>query len=479
MKVLPSALSVLSILVASSLGCAEMPESRSFRQNVPMDPTAQGGSEDKLAASVTVRGHLSSEGEGRVEQGMGGRELVAVGQSVDVLKLGPNGELTPVTSTEVGPGGAFELVIPNDDTGPGLFILQVKNVVGAVVGSGVVNGIPAFLEAFLIDATIDTATSFKTEILVTMAKKGVPGVQNYLNVVNAYVDAQLANSIAVTSVIATDLVTLIGAVSEAVIAANDVLFTALENAGLPIDADAIAKFQSSIAGGIQGLVMDTSGQLITAGKELVASLKAATARAAAPIDQAIFNAIVNGGATFHSKFKSKVSPAGGTDALPFAASKSVFALETELSTMSIADSFKEAGVAENIFDAVTSACEAFKVKVAAAKSRSELEAAKNDFKNVLLGKDNATNGILQKLAKVIADVKAILAEVDATFGPWVKNLADVLAKDPSDNVRLGQMLKQLDEGTKDVPSTLRAAVSDRDGRAINDALRLVEKVIAQ
>ena len=433
---------------------------------------------------LTVNGHISSEGNGTVEQGLAGSKILAVAKSVDVLALGANGELVPVGKADVKPGGAFQALLPKDASPTGIFILKVKDVADAVVGSGIVNGLPAFVKAFFIDAPIDTATSFKAEILVTLAKKGVPGVQNYLNVIDAYVNAQLANAIAVDGVLSTDLTTLIGATSDAVIAAENVIVDALQKAGIPVDLSALEKAQASAVSGVQGLVTTSTGSLVTASKNLVASLEAATAKAAAPIDQAIFNAIVTGGATFASTIKKGTAGKGfaggaGTADIGFEVSKAVFALETALTTASVLEGFAQSGVAGGVLDAITKGCGTFTAAVANASSLADLEAARSAFTTVLLG-GGGTNGggILALLATVVGDLSAVLHNVDATMAPLEKSLTTAFAT--LDNGAICDALAKFDAGTtSELPAKLKAALSDKDASAIANAVRLVQKQVAQ
>lgn len=486
MRRLSTALKVLSLLAGCSVGCGEIPDSSFHRQSVPSNAPAPDATDapaaKDTAPAVTVNGHISSEGNGTVEQGLAGAKILAVAKSVDVLALGANGDLIPVAKTDVKPGGAFDALLPKDASPTGIFILKVEDVAGAVVGAGVVNGLPAFVKAFFIDATVDTATSFKAEVLVTLAKKGVPGVQNYLNVVDAYVNAQLANSIAVDGVLSTDLTTLISATSDAVIAAEDVIVDALQKAGIPVDLSALQKRQASSVSGVDGLVTSSTGSLVTASKNLVASLEAATAKAAAPIDQAIFNAIVTGGATFAATFKggvpSKTFAGGAGPDLGFEVSKAVFTLETALTTASVTQGFMQSGVATGILDAVTKGCAAFTSDVAKASSLGDLDAAKAAFTKVLIGGGGGGGGILALLATVVGDLSAVLDNVDATIAPLEKNLDAAFAT--VDKNTIFDALAKFDAGTTtQLPAKLKVAVSDVDAAAISSALCLVQKQVVQ
>jgi hypothetical protein len=480
-----SALTVFSVLAVTSIGCADVTESRLPGRNTPAASTASpenGPTPEGKEATFTVTGRISSEGRGAIEQGLAGSRVLVAARSVDVLALAVNGDLVPVAQTDVKPGGAFTAIVPPGASPTGVFILEVKDLAGAVVGSGVVNGLPAFVKAFVVDAPIDTATSFKAEILVTLAKKGVPGVQNYLNVIDTFVNAELADSIAVAGVLTTDLTTLIGATSDAVIAAEDVIVDALQKAGIPVDLSALQKTQASVISGVQGLVTSSTGSLVTTSKNLVASLEAATAKAAKPIDQAIFNAIVNGGAAFATSIKTSVPSktlAGGAGKpdLGFAVSKAMFSLETALTTGSVADAFQKNGVTVGILDAVTKGCATFTMAVANASSPADLEAAKAAFKSVLLD-GTSKNSLLVLLADAFADLAALVRGVDATLAPLATTLTTAFAT--HDKNAIGEGLANFDAGTTTaLPAKLKAALDDKDAHAIADALRLLQKQVVK
>ena len=206
---------------------------------------------------------------------------------------------------------------------------------------------PAFFKGFLIDVPVDTATSFKTEILMTMANGGVPGVQNYLNVVNTFVDAELAGDIAVFNAFVLDFNSIFGAFAKAAIATEGVIGEQLEAAGLPIDADAITSSQMMALAGMQGEINTAAGQVVTNAKNFVAQLQEATANAAEPVDKAIFDALTGGNAMFKSTFKTsmaaKASTSGQQDTFSFQLVKSGFKLQTEVALDQIDTSFAQAG----------------------------------------------------------------------------------------------------------------------------------------
>ena len=395
MRMLPAVLTVLSL---SAIGCtADSGSLGRLRGNhtVATDPVAASTE----ASAVTVNGTIA---------GMDGAA------TVDVNALGEDGTLTPVGTASVK-DGAFTAQAPAGGSPTGIFILKVKDVAGAVLGAGVLNGIPAFAKGITVDAAVDVVTSFKAQVITTMAQKNVPGVQSYLNVVDAFVNQELAAIVELEGVGATDIDTIIGAVSDAVIAAQNVIVDALQKAGVPVDITALQSAQLKAVSGLQGFVTSSSGQLITTSKSLVASLEAASAKAVAPIDTAIFNAIVNGGAAFSGTMQQRT----GRDhpKLAFAASRSSFSLETALSTEKIK--------IEDSRDTVAQACAAFAAAVGNATKLDDFEAAKTALTNVLLGKDSGGfQGLLDTLKN---DLVGALRSLD------MGQIADALAKlDASD-----------------------------------------------
>lgn len=461
-------------------GCAPPEEQGSrLRSGRTSEREGKDSNPDGKQNTVTVAGRIASEGDGDVGQGLAGRNVLKVARKVEVYSLAAKGDLAPVGSADIQPGGAFNLTLNDKDAkdngATGLFILKVKDAVGAVVGSGVVNGLPAFFNAFLVEATIDTVTSFKAEILVTLAKKGVPGVQNYLNVVNAYVDAQLANSIAVVGVLSTDLVTLIGTTSDAIIAAFDVIEDALNKAGIPIDFSALTNAQAATVSGIQNLINDSTGKLVTSSKALVAALQAATAKAAAPIDELIFNAVVNGGAKFGGNMKKNGTP----DKVSFAASKAVFALEADLTTGNIADLFKSI-VRPDTLDAINVACRDFLDQIKEATSTPELEASKKKLLNSLLGKSdparsNGAPAILELLTHLLKELTVVAQQVEATLNPLARDLLD--AKTSLDPNAIHDALAKLDQNAPDVTASLEKVVTNDEARILANAIIRTQKAI--
>jgi hypothetical protein len=480
-----SALKVLSLVTVCCVGCTETPESLLRDNRSSAEPTHPAAAKDAPASSISVSGHVSSMGSGTVAQGLGGSKLVDVASTVDVLALGANGALTPVTTAPVKPGGTFTAALPAGSSPTGIFILRVKDVVGSVVGSGLVNGLPAFVKGFFIDATVDTATSFKAEILVTLAKRGVPGVQNYLNVIDAYVDAQLTNSIVVSSVLTNDFNTLVGTTADAVVAAEEVIVDALKKAGIPLDLSALEKAQAAVVSGVQGLATSSTGSLVTASKNLVAALEAASAKAAVPIDQAIFNAVVNGGAMFASTFKAGVpttmTGGGGAPALGFAVSKAIFSLETALTTAAVTSGFS--GVAPAVLDAATKGCAAFEAAVASASTVAELQAAKAEFTKVLVGGGSGGGSAndcccLKLLASVFGDLSNVYDGIYAALAPLAQTLADAFAT--LDKNEIGDALATFDAAAKaQLTPKLTSVASPTDAAAIAKALSYVQKQVVK
>lgn len=478
MRGLKSKLALFSVLAATGVGCA-VPQSELQRRNAPTDLSAESDpATDSEGQRITVRGSLSTEGNGSTENGMAGPNILKVASKVDISALGEHGELTPVATTDVKADGTFDANVGQKQSATGLFIVQAKNVVGAVVGSAVLNGIPAFAYGFLIDIPIDTLTSFKTEVLMTIARGGTPGIQNFLNVIDTFLDGELAGIIVTSGAFVQDFTTILSAVSDATIATANVIVSALNQVGIPIDISSLTNAQSAVVGGIVKLTNGANSKVVSKAKNLLSSLKAATAKVAAPVDEALFNAVVNSGAMFDSKMKAGMPASMSTD-LAFALAKSLFKVQTEMSTAMTEDSFDKMGVGSNVMELLKTATEAFNLQVADAKSVDDLESAKSQFKNVLLGKDDSSKSIVRLLVSAaVGSLRAILNEVQGVIAPVAKDLTLALQA-PFDSLEVGNALAKFDADTKNVPDTFMKGMGAAEAKVMASALTRVEKVIAR
>lgn len=434
MRVLP--LLALSALALSAIGCAdEGVESAFHRKNArgtsETEETTKTDAKTGTATSgITVNGTVDPEAT-----------------NVDIMAMDDKGELSKVGNAKVE-DGKFTTQIPAGTSPTGVFILKAKGIGDAVVSSALLNGIPAFIEGFVVLAPLDAVTSFKAEILQTIAKKGVPGAQNFINVLDAYVDANLAAVIAVDSAVTNDAVELIGAVSDSVIAAEEVIEDSLRKAGFPVDFTALEQAQAMTTSGIQKFVVDFSNKRITTSKNLLAGFQKSLADFAAPIDDAIFNAVVNGSGAFGSKMKEKAPMQG------FAASKSAFALTSDMSTAKMNGAFAGTSLAGKVNDAAT----AFTAAIGSAASTADLEAAKAKFMDAILGKDAAT---------VFAPLQGFVKQLTSAFQGF-------------DPTKVAEMLAEIDACAIQLPAKLTSSLGgNADLAGITDALRLVQKQVIQ
>lgn len=433
MRILP--VLVLSTLALSTVGCAEEDDAAGWRRkNVARhEGDAPETDESKTAtagSAITVNGTVDAAGADHIE----------------VSSMDANGKLSPVGTAPVK-DGKFSTEIPAGTSPTGVFIIKALGVGGAVLNSGLVNGLPAFIKGFVVDAPLDAVTSFKTEILMTIAKGGTPGVQNYINVLDAYVDANLAGVIAVDSVLTNDVIEVVGATADAVIAAEEVIEDALRKAGLPVNFDALEQAQASTVSGFQGFLLDFSNKRISTAKNLVAGFEHTLADLAKPVDDAIFNAVVNGGGAFGSKMKEKAPQKG------FVASKSAFRLTSALS----AEKMNDAATGTSLEGKVKDAANAFVSAVSRAQSGGDLDAAKNGFMATVVGNDAA-----------------------GVFAP-LKGLLDGLtqAMQAFDPAKVAEMLGQLDLADFQLPADLQNALGADKIAPMTNALRLVQKQVAQ
>jgi hypothetical protein len=456
------------LLAAAAGGCTTVIEGP--------EPPAMGSGE-----STTVRVNFAEAAETAGDR-LAGKGTLASAAKVVVSRLGPDGRLVEIATADIDPSGGIEVPIANTQSPGEVLILQVENISGAIVGSTVLNGIPAFFKGFLIDVPVDTATSFKTEILMTMANGGVPGVQNYLNVVNTFVDAELAGSIAVFNAFVLDFNSLFGAFATAAIETQGLINEQLEAAGLPVDADAIRDSQLMALAGAQGTISTAAGNVVTNAKNLVAQLQEATANAAAPVDKAIFDAIVGGDAMFKSTFKAKVaakpSTAGHVDAFAFPLVKAGFKLESEVARDRIVLLFKNASVDTDAMAMLDTADATFAARVAQAKDVQALAAAKTAYKETLFGQQTSMQGsLVAELATVFTNLLATMNNVKATVDPLSANLETALTKTNLTAAGIQDALATFDAGAQGISTKLQTVTTAKNADALAEALKTTEKVV--
>ena len=431
-RILPVVL--LSALAFSAIGCAEDIASSPYRGRRTHGESSETSGKDgadtaSSASAITVNGTVDN-----VEA-----------KSVDVMAMDDKGDLEKVGEAKVT-DGKFQTDIPAGTSPTGVFIIKAKDAADSVLNSGIVNGLPAFIKGFAVDVPMDAVTTYKAEILQTIAKKGVPGAQNYINVLDAYVDGNLAGVIAVDSVLTNDAVQVVGATADAVIAAEEVIEDALRKAGLPVDFDALEKAQAATVSGFQGFLTDASNKRISSAKNLVAGFEKTLADLAAPIDDAIFNAVVNGGGAFGAKMKEK-APAQG-----FVATKSAFKLTSALSGAKVNDAFVGTDLEAKVKDAVT----AFTDAVGKAASAGDLEAAKQALLGAVLGND---------AQKAFAPFASIVQDLTAAFQNF-------------DPTKIADMLQQIDDLIVALPAQLQNILGADKIPSAQNALRLVQKQVA-
>jgi hypothetical protein len=380
-------------------------------------------------------------------------------------------------SSPVKQDGTFDAALPPNASPTQIFIVKVLDVAGAVLGAGILNG-PALAKGFLVDVPVDTLTSFKANVLDVIAKKGVPGLQNYLNVLDAFIDAELSSTIALETAAAADLNNIVSALADALIAGENVIVAALEGQGIKVDISVLTQRQLAAVSGFEGMVTNESNKLVSSAKNLVASFEAASANAVASIDKAIFNAIVNGSVAFNWTFQNGLASGGVNATLNFGASKAMFSLLANIAVANIMNLFqnnpKVMGILQN-------ALATFQAQIAQAKSGADLNAAKAALTNVLLATSaNAIaggNALLQLLATVVTDLVSVVNNVEATLNPLAQALATALTQPSVDAQQAGAALDQFDKGVENIANTLETVTNNADAAALAGAIGLVHKLI--
>lgn len=438
----------------------------------PVDGSQPTTGADTPVASV--RGHLA-EGTQLAAAGLAGQGTRAAASKVVMSRLSSDGVLTEVATVEVRSDGTFDLPIANTSNPGDVLIMQVQDITGAILASTVLNGIPAFFKGFFIDVPIDTATSFKTEILMTMANGGVPGVRNYLNVVNAFVDAELAGDIAVFDAFVLDFNMIFGAFATAAITTQGLIDDQLEQAGFPIDSDAIEAAQLMALAGFEGQVTTAAGNVVTNSKNLIAQLQEAANNAAKPIDDALFNVLVGGGTMFKTTAMAKT-----TALAPFAFPmvKAGFKLQTAVALDQIHDQFAQAGVDGQAMAELASASATLTAAAAQATDSAGLTAAKTQFKTSMFGQPDAMQGsLLAQLAKLAADLRAALLKIQNLIAPLAADLETALTAANPNAPAIAAALAQFDAGAADLPATFATVTSAQNADAFARAFARTEKVV--
>jgi hypothetical protein len=434
-----------------------------------------------------IKGHFAEATEIAAD-GLAGKGTLASAAKVVVSRLGANGTLTEIATADVDASGAFDLQMPMTvmpmTMNPGeILVLQVKNIANAILGSTVLNGVPAFFKGFLIDVPVDTVTSFKTEILLTIAKGGVPGVQNYLNVINTFVDAELAGDIAVFNAFVLDFNSIFGAFATAAIATEGIVLDLLQAAGLPIDANAITSSQMMALAGVEGTVTTIAGKVVTTSKNFIAQLEELTRNAAAPIDKAIFNALVGSHAMFKSTFKATMaanaSTSGQQDPFSFPLVKAGFKLQSDVARDQIHELFTQAGVSADAMAMLATAGATFAAQIEQANDVQALVAAKTAFKQAIFGQDNTMQGcIIQKIITFIVDqVLAAIHDMMAAIAPPSTNLKTALAATNLTAGGIKDAIATFDAGTQNLADKLKNVTTDQNANALAEALKRIEKVV--
>jgi hypothetical protein len=406
---------------------------------------------------ITVKGSISAAGEGSTALRLAGRDVLTAARKVRVSALEEGGNLRTLSVVPVDAASGFQFELPKIDLNATV-IAQVLNDVGDVLGSGIIKGIVPAIQAFIIMAPIDTVTSFKTEVLTNLAKGNIPGVAQYLNVINTFVDAEFANSVAALGVITGDITSLIGKVGDAVTAANDVMVRILASGGIDVDKLGLAELPATVFGGLKDGVNAASADLVTGASDLLAALKAAAGQAGDAIDRLLFNAIVGGGAAFKTSMKGG-SPSYAGSGAELTSLRSAFKSEADMVSHAVVDMFSKAGAGDSAIAALTKAGDTLLSRAAGAASIADLSAARLDFVNALLmtalggnkdpmarllepvvrqlasaiqtivpGGHGIVEGVLDALSKLAAGIEALAPKVPGALGPArVKALLDSLA----------------------------------------------------
>lgn len=475
------------VLATAGLGCADASGQFGVRENEGQSPPPNTPTPNEhgpgAPQTLSVTGTIQGSEKGNSDLGLAGQDVLDKAVKLIISILDPTGKLVPVGEGTIFPGGKYALTLDSKDPAA-LYVLSVVDIGNAVIGSAVLNGIPAFAKGFLLDIPIDTLTSYKTQVLMTIQSGGVPGVQNYINVTNAFLDDELAGWLVVGSAFVSDYNAILGSVSKSIVASENAMVSLLQAAGLPVDITAITGAQLATLSGVQGFVTNSNGQTFTTTKNLLMALEEASASGAAPVDKALFNAVVGGGAMFNSTLKSLL-PAqmgGGVGAqnttdLTFSIFKSIFKVEAMASLETIHSTFDKASVEPKVAEAVKSAGKSFMTKIEQAKDMKGLADAKTAYVDMLLGKQATPSGnVVNLLTNVVSTLQQVLGAVTTTLAPVTKDLATTLNAPSLTSQDISGALAKFDASTESVAKDLEQALPEKHAKALAEAITSAAKV---
>lgn len=477
MRLVPSALLVLSILGAtvSVVGCADesQPSYELAKSKTSTDEPTKASATSApsvVASDFTVHGTINDS------------DMAAKAVKAKVYALANDGSTTEVTTTNVT-NGSFSTPLSGSQSPTGIFIVKLLAIGEDVIGSGTINGALPLAKGIILDAPFDALTSFKTNVIQQIATGKVPGLQNYVNVVEAFVNSELLNAVQLDDGVSTDAKTIINATADAITAGENVIIDTLQKAGVNVDFSALQSAQGAIVTGIDTGIDDAQKVVLTGGVQLVSGIEGAIKSFTGPVDQILFNAIANGGAAFSNSMKQSSSVSTNT---AFAASKSSFKLQTALSTSQIKNSFAQTNSSTAVADGLNQASDQFMSSVNNAHCLQDLDDAKAAFMNVLLGNNSSAGSagssaapeccILQLICGIVDDMKQIWYQFDATFKPWVDKLAAAFGT--CDYGNIGQTLTDFDNSTANFETTL-PGLDSSSAKSFSHAVRLVQKQIPQ
>jgi len=492
MKKVTSKWSVLALVVGVSMawGCASSDGSPSDGQGAPTQQVGTGGPGESPSDSTPqsfsmIKGSVTAEGSGSIALGLAGKELVANVKSVRISALLEGGNLKTLAEVPVDLGGLYSAKLPVD---AGFLIAQAVGITGTILGSSIIGNAGQTVSA-IIAAPISTVSSIQAEVLKTLSGGGIPNVGNLATIATALVDAELGNAIALAAAAGADVKALIGAVSNAVAAAQTAILNSLGSAGGIIDTAVLTKLQTTALQTLNSALAQVGGAT-TAATQLVGTLKGALTGVTDAADSVVGNAIAAGTATFQAVLKTALANVNNITGVVWSAVHSATELQAQVVANTVKTVLGAAGASQAALGAVTKAADALVAQVAAATNIDALKLAKLDFLNAIVGGaqgpvnsvvgllTNVTSTLTSALNSTVASLEALTKDLQATL---TGILGDVTKLDLAN---LDATVKKVVDAVQKFASGVQGLVPNLDGvlslvqaKALTDALGLVQGIV--
>ncbi|HWL84317.1 MAG TPA: hypothetical protein VNO21_00765, partial [Polyangiaceae bacterium] len=157
------------------------------------DP-GSGGSESAAsqnAALSMVTGHVTNDGAGSTDWGLGGAKTIDVARTINISTINPDGTLKGLVQGAIDGLGGYSVKVPTDAK---MMIVQALDASGKVVGSAILEAAASAVGQAALAAPINTQSSLQAQALLDIAGtlKGSASLSaNLVAQIRARIDAHL------------------------------------------------------------------------------------------------------------------------------------------------------------------------------------------------------------------------------------------------------------------------------------------------